>query len=434
MLSSMSPDLQRTLEKFNAYDMLKELRIIFEEQAKQELFETVKAFHACNQEDGQSISSYLLKMRSYLDTLECLGYAIPNELGTIAELRAMLKLHETGIPKKAETPMVFAIMEGRIHKDKKKPRGAKRKDERKNKLAYAPKPKIPPSPKRDNMGNDSICHHCKEVGHWRRNCSSYQAELRKNKNARGASTSSIFTIELYAFPNKSWVYDTSCRNHMFNTSQGLRGSMRLKHGALSLYVVNGMRAAVEAIRIFDLVLPSGIWYDTYEIDDIASGSHGMLEASRSDVGLELIQEDDIQPFENTSKSRGWKSAKQSTTAMSSTEAEYIDAAELSMEAVWIRKFIDELGDVKPLNKRPMEMLCDNAHAITITNDPIIMRGTRHYQRKYHYIREVIQAGEIVLKKVHIDDNLDDLFTKPMPYNNHFEHAMGISVCPASSLM
>nr|GEW91868.1 hypothetical protein [Tanacetum cinerariifolium] len=33
----------------------------------------------------------------------------------------------------------------------------------------------------------------------------------------------------------------------------------------------------------------------------ASGSHGMLEASRSDVGLELIQEDDIQPFENTSK-------------------------------------------------------------------------------------------------------------------------------------
>ncbi|GJY97358.1 hypothetical protein Tco_0514268 [Tanacetum coccineum] len=35
-----------------------------------------------------------------------------------------------------------------------------------------------------------------------------------------------------------------------------------------------------------------------------------------------------------------KSAKQSTTAMSSTEAEYIVAAEASMEAVWMRKFID----------------------------------------------------------------------------------------------
>ncbi|GKC50893.1 retrotransposon protein, putative, ty1-copia subclass, partial [Tanacetum coccineum] len=39
---------------------------------------------------------------------------------------------------------------------------------------------------------------------------------------------------------------------------GLRGSRKLKHEALSLYVGNGMRAAVEAIRSFDLVLPSGL--------------------------------------------------------------------------------------------------------------------------------------------------------------------------------
>ncbi|GKF14258.1 retrotransposon protein, putative, ty1-copia subclass, partial [Tanacetum coccineum] len=39
---------------------------------------------------------------------------------------------------------------------------------------------------------------------------------------------------------------------------GLRGSKKLKHGALSLYVGNGMRAAVEAIGSFDLVLPSGL--------------------------------------------------------------------------------------------------------------------------------------------------------------------------------
>ncbi|GKF54943.1 hypothetical protein Tco_0165283, partial [Tanacetum coccineum] len=51
----------------------------------------------------------------------------------------------------------------------------------------------------------------------------------------------------------------------------------------------------------------------------------------------------------------WKSAKQNTTAMSSTEAEYIVAAKASMEAVWMRKFINRLGDVMPSNKRPMEM-------------------------------------------------------------------------------
>ncbi|GJW56451.1 retrotransposon protein, putative, ty1-copia subclass [Tanacetum coccineum] len=40
--------------------------------------------------------------------------------------------------------------------------------------------------------------------------------------------------------------------------QGLRESKKLKHGALSLYIGNGMRAAVEAIRSFDLILPSGL--------------------------------------------------------------------------------------------------------------------------------------------------------------------------------
>ncbi|GKC46286.1 hypothetical protein Tco_1064008 [Tanacetum coccineum] len=72
-----------------------------------------------------------------------------------------------------------------------------------------------------------------------------------------------------------------------------------------------------------------------------------------------------------------KSAKQSTTAMYSTEAEYIVVAEASMEAVSMRKFIDELGSVMPSNKRPMEMLCDNEPAIAIANDPGILKGARY---------------------------------------------------------
>ncbi|GJT30879.1 reverse transcriptase domain-containing protein, partial [Tanacetum coccineum] len=224
MLSSMSPNLQRTLEEYNAYDMLKELKTMFEEQAKQELFETVKAFHACKQEEGQLVSSYHLKMKRYLDILERLGYElgvslILNSLNkdydqfvqnynmhsmgkTIAELHVMLKLHEKSIPKKAKTPAVLAIREGKIQKDKKKPKGAKGKDKGKNKLAYAPKPKISPPPKRDNMAKDSICHYCKEVGHWRRNCPSYQAKLEKRKNASMASNSGSYRkqeVETWSF-------------------------------------------------------------------------------------------------------------------------------------------------------------------------------------------------------------------------------------------
>ncbi|GJS44384.1 retrotransposon protein, putative, ty1-copia subclass [Tanacetum coccineum] len=223
-------------------------------------------------------------MKSYLDTLERLGYDMPNKLGvslilnslnkdydqfiqnynmhsmgkTIGELHAMLKLHENGILKKTKTSSVLAIQEGKIQKDKKKPQGAKGKDKGKNKLAYDPKPKISPPSKRDNLAKGSVCHHWKEVGYWRRNYPFYQAELKKRKNAKMASTSGIFTIERYAFPNKTWVYDMGCGTHICNTLQGLRESRKLKHGALSLYMGNGMRAAVEAIGSFDLILPSGL--------------------------------------------------------------------------------------------------------------------------------------------------------------------------------
>nr|GEZ25658.1 zinc finger, CCHC-type [Tanacetum cinerariifolium] len=132
--------------------------------------------------------------------------------------------YKKGIPKKAETLTMLAIREGKIQKDKKKPQWAKGKDKGKTKLSYASKPKTSPPLKRDNPAKGSTCHHYKEVGHWRRNYSSYHAELKKRKNASGASTSCIFTIELYIFPNKTW--------------QGLRESKKLKQGDLSLCVGN----------------------------------------------------------------------------------------------------------------------------------------------------------------------------------------------------
>ncbi|GJV32843.1 putative reverse transcriptase domain-containing protein [Tanacetum coccineum] len=93
----------------------------------------------------------------------------------------------------------------------------------------------------------------------KRNYPQYLAELLKNKKlSQGASGSDIFTIELYTFPNKSWVYDTGCGTHICNTTQGLRGSRKLKPGALSLYIGNGQRAVVKAIGSYHLCLPNGL--------------------------------------------------------------------------------------------------------------------------------------------------------------------------------
>ncbi|GJT57639.1 retrotransposon protein, putative, ty1-copia subclass [Tanacetum coccineum] len=156
---------------------------------------------------------------------------------TVNELHAMLKLHEQILPKNC-APALHAI----------------RAEKGKNKLAYAPKPKIPPPPKREDPAKDSICHECGETGHWKRNCLQYLVELlKKKKNAASrASGSGIFTIELNTFLNRSWIYDTGCGTYICNTTQGLRESRKLKPGALSLYVGNGQREAVESIGLFYL--------------------------------------------------------------------------------------------------------------------------------------------------------------------------------------
>ncbi|GJX31281.1 hypothetical protein Tco_0241136 [Tanacetum coccineum] len=126
MLMTMDPDIQKNLEQLGAYDMLKELKTLYAQQAEQELLQTVREFHAYKQEKGQSVSSYILKMKSYVDNLERLGHAMTQNLAvslilvsrrkecdsfvknynmhgmgkTVTELHAMLKLHEQTLPKK----------------------------------------------------------------------------------------------------------------------------------------------------------------------------------------------------------------------------------------------------------------------------------------------------------------------------------------------
>ncbi|GKB18083.1 zinc finger, CCHC-type containing protein, partial [Tanacetum coccineum] len=217
MLMTMEPEIQRNLENLHANDMLKELKTLFAQQAEHELLQTTRDFHSCKQEEGQSVSSYVLKMKSYIDNLERLGHPVTlglavsliliglrkefdgfvqnynmHSLGkTVNELHAMLKLHEQTLPKN-NAPALHAIRAGKVQKGnnkhkKQQPQMAARGQNQgkgKNKLAYAPKPKIPPPPKREDPAKDSICHECGEIGHWKRNCPQYLAELlKKKKNA-----------------------------------------------------------------------------------------------------------------------------------------------------------------------------------------------------------------------------------------------------------
>nr|GEZ96898.1 zinc finger, CCHC-type [Tanacetum cinerariifolium] len=70
MLMTMDPEIQRNLEPLHAHAMLQELKTMFAQQAEHELLQTTRDFHSCRHEEGQSVSSFVLKMKGYIDNLE----------------------------------------------------------------------------------------------------------------------------------------------------------------------------------------------------------------------------------------------------------------------------------------------------------------------------------------------------------------------------
>nr|GFC33652.1 hypothetical protein [Tanacetum cinerariifolium] len=85
------------------------------------------------------------------------------------------------------------------------------------------------------------------------------------------------------------------------------------------------------------------------------------------------------------------------------------------------KFVDELGIV-PSNNYLIEMNCDNTTTISMAKEPGIMKRARHFQRKFHYVREFVETGKIEMVKVHTDDNLADPFMKALAGPKLTRHA------------
>ena len=87
------------------------------------------------------------------------------------------------------------------------------------------------------------------------------------------------------------------------------------------------------------------------------------------------------------------SRKKETVALSSVEAEYVVACEVSREIVWLRKLLSDLFE-GPMN--PTLILCDNTSCIHLCEDPVLHGKKKHINNKYHYIRELVQNGVLQL--------------------------------------
>ena len=105
----------------------------------------------------------------------------------------------------------------------------------------------------------------------------------------------------------------------------------------------------------------------------------------------------------------WKSTLQSVVALSTTEAEYMAITAAVKESFWLRGIAGEFG----VEQRTIPIGCDNSGAISLAKHQVFHERSKHIDVRYHFVREEIEKGNIVVFKVNTADNPADMLTKPL---------------------
>ncbi|CAG7822114.1 unnamed protein product, partial [Allacma fusca] len=95
---------------------------------------------------------------------------------------------------------------------------------------------------------------------------------------------------------------------------------------------------------------------------------------------------------------------------SSTEAEYIALASAAREAIWLRRFLNELGYHQD---QPTTIFVDNQSTIKLAKNPELHSRTKHIDVRYHYTRTLVEGGEIHVEYTPTTSQKADGLTKAL---------------------
>eukprot|EP00253_Pinus_taeda_P008551 PITA_08551 len=149
----------------------------------------------------------------------------------------------------------------------------------------------------------------------------------------------------------------------------------------------------------------GILYTTLECSDLIgytdSDWAGSVDDRKSTSGY---------VFHVGSEAISWASKKQPIVALSTVEAEYVVATVAACQAVWMRRMLRSLFQEQ---EKGTVIFCDNSSAIALPKNFVFHRRKKHIDTKFHYIRELVNNGEIVLKHCRTQEQVADILTKPL---------------------
>lgn len=109
----------------------------------------------------------------------------------------------------------------------------------------------------------------------------------------------------------------------------------------------------------------------------------------------------------------WVSQKQKCVALSSCEAELMAATTADCQGIWLRNI---LSRVTSETIGPVTLYIDNRSAIDLAKNLMFHGRSKHVDIRFHFIRECVERGEVVLKHVCSSEQRADVLTKGMATN------------------
>ena len=104
--------------------------------------------------------------------------------------------------------------------------------------------------------------------------------------------------------------------------------------------------------------------------------------------------------------------------MSTAEAEYRAAAEVTKEVIWLRRMLRELGFKQ---NKPTIIFEDNKSTIKMIKNPMISRRNKHIEIDCHFIRDHYELGNIQVEHISTTDQTADLMTKNLNSTSFLRH-------------
>jgi hypothetical protein len=125
----------------------------------------------------------------------------------------------------------------------------------------------------------------------------------------------------------------------------------------------------------------------------------------------------------------WLSKKQNSTALSTTKAEYIAASSCCAQILWMKATLNDFG----IKFKKVPLLCDNKSAIKLTNNLVQHARTKHIDVSHYFIRDHQQKWDICIESVGTEDQLADIFSKPLDEKRFYKLRNELNILDFSNM-